>query len=122
MESSHSGIKMRLRLGRGLPRHNLQSWLDFEDFVYNRTDGTPQDIFKKLGDAATTYVQTVDLKTVRNSHISDILESDALHPVPGLSSSDIKTLCSVNAYKKAKRFEVKNSEILTTQVKLLRIP
>ena len=119
VESSHSGIKMRLRAGRGLPRHNLQSWLDFEDFLYNRTDGTPQNMFKRLGDAATLYVQTVDLTTIRNSSIPDILEPDELHHVPGLSSNDIKTLCSSNVYKKAKRFEVKKSDILTTQVDLL---
>ena len=35
VESSHSGIKMRLRIGRGLRRHHLQPQLDFEDFVYN---------------------------------------------------------------------------------------
>ena len=110
---------MRLRLGRGLPRHNLQSWLDFEDFLYNRTDGTPQDIFKTLGDAATKYVQTVDLNTIRNSSIPEKLGPDALQPIPGLFSNDIKTLCSLNVYKKAKRFEVKNSEILSTQVHLL---
>ena len=32
VERSHSSIKMRLRLGRDLHRHNLQSVLDFEDF------------------------------------------------------------------------------------------
>ena len=26
-------------------------FMDFEDFVYNRTNGTPQDIFRKLGSA-----------------------------------------------------------------------
>ena len=116
VESSHSGIKMRLRLGRGLPRHNLQGWLDFEDFLYNRTNGTPQDIFKKLGDAATTYVATKDFQTVRNSHIPDILSPDILMPVNGLSHGLIKTLCSVNVFKKARRFEVKKSTILSTQV------
>ena len=100
VESSHPGIKMILRSGRGLPRHNLQSWLDFEDFLYNRTDGTPQDMFKKLGDAATVYVQTVDLNTIRNSSIPDKLEPDALQPVPGLFSNDIKTLCTLNVTKK----------------------
>ena len=51
VERSHSSIKMRLRMGRGIHRHNLQPILDFEDFVYNRTDGTPSCIFKKLVDA-----------------------------------------------------------------------
>ena len=31
VERSHSTIKMRLRLGRGLHRHNLQAVLNFED-------------------------------------------------------------------------------------------
>ena len=47
-----------------------------------------------MGDAAIAYIQTVDLKTVRNPHIPNILVPDELHPVPGLSSTDIKTLCS----------------------------
>ena len=55
---------MRLRLGRDLDRHNLQSVLDFEDFVYNRTNGLPANIFKVLGDAATTYVRTIDNITI----------------------------------------------------------
>ena len=46
VESSHSGLKMRLRSGRGINRHHLQPWLDFEDFIYNRTDGSPK-IFSK---------------------------------------------------------------------------
>ena len=116
VESSHSGVKMRLRLGRGLPRHNLQGWLDFEDFLYNRTNGTPQDIFKKLGDAATTYVRTLDLETERNSSIPDLLSPDILMPVNGLTPALIKKLCSDNVFKKAKRFEVKVSTILSTQV------
>ena len=86
--------------------------------MYNRTDGTPQDVFKKLGDAATEYVQTVDLHTLRNSCIPDRLAPDALHPVFGLSSAFIKTLCSTSVYKKAKRFEVKTSNLLCTQVDL----
>ena len=49
---------MRLRLGRGLPRHNFQAILDFEDFVLDRTDGSQANIFKKLGDAATAYVSS----------------------------------------------------------------
>ena len=47
VERSHSGVKMRLRLGRGLPRHHLQAVMDLEDFIYNRTNGTPQDILRK---------------------------------------------------------------------------
>ena len=56
VEGSHAPPKMRLRLGRGLRRHNLQSVMDFEDFVQNRTDGTPQDIFRNLGTAAFMYL------------------------------------------------------------------
>ena len=52
VKRSHSTVKMRLRLGRGLHRHNLQAVLDFEDFIHNRTDGSAADVFKKLGDAA----------------------------------------------------------------------
>ena len=37
VERSHSSIKMRLRSGRGVYRHNLQLIMDFEDFVSNRT-------------------------------------------------------------------------------------
>ena len=44
VEGSHAEPKMRLRLGRGLRRHNLQTVMDLEDFIRNRTDGTPQDI------------------------------------------------------------------------------
>ena len=51
VERSHSGVKMRLRSGRGVFRHNLQSIMDLEDFISNRTTGTPSSIFKKLGDA-----------------------------------------------------------------------
>ena len=47
VKRSHSTVKMRLRLGRGLHRHNLQAVLDFEDFIHNRTDGSPADVFKK---------------------------------------------------------------------------
>ena len=31
--------------------------IDFDDFVYNRTNGTPQDIFRKLGSATVLYHQ-----------------------------------------------------------------
>ena len=45
VEGSHDTVKMRLRLGRGLRRHNLQSDMDFEDSVHNRTYGTPKTFF-----------------------------------------------------------------------------
>ena len=60
---------MRLRLGRGLRRHNLQPVMDFEDFVYNRTNGRPASIFKTLGDAAKLYCSTVDNTTIRFANI-----------------------------------------------------
>ena len=116
VEASHSGIKMRLRLGRGLPRHHLQAWLDFEDFVYNRTDGTPQDIFKKLGDAATRYISTHDEETIRSSNIPQQLEPDHFEQIAGLTLTTIKPLASNNVFYKAKRFEVKNSHVISTQV------
>ena len=107
---------MRLRLGRGLRRHHLQPWLDFEDYVYNRTDGSPQDIFKKLGDAATKYVTTQDIITRRASNIPQQLPQDIIHPVEGLTFTKIKLLSSPSVFKKAKRFEVKSSTIISTQV------
>ena len=69
VERSHSTVKMRLRLGRGLHRHNLQAVLDFEDFVWNRSDGTPADVFKKLGDAAHAYVSSQDCDAPRISNL-----------------------------------------------------
>ena len=67
VESSHSGVKMRLRSGRGLHRHNLQAVMDLEDFIYNRRDGPPADIFKRIGDIASIYCKTIDSETVRTS-------------------------------------------------------
>ena len=60
VEGSYSGLKMRLRLGRGLPRHNLQPVMDMEDFVYNRTNGGPQELFKGLGDVGVIYMTKYD--------------------------------------------------------------
>ena len=59
---------MRLRLERGLHQHNLQAVLDFEDFVWNRTDGSPANVSKKLGDAARAYVPSpvCDSKRISN--------------------------------------------------------
>ena len=69
-----------------------------------------------MGDAATEYVRTVDLNTVRNSSLPETLASDDFHNVSNLSTALIKELCSTNVYKKAKCFEVKSSQILSTQV------
>ena len=116
VESSHSGIKMRLRLGRGLHRHHLQAWLDFEDFVYNRTDGSPQDIFKKLGDAATRYIITHDQQTIRASNIPHQLDLDHIGHIEGLTLTKIQGLTSDSIFYKAKRFEVRHSTVISTQV------
>ena len=91
--------------------------MDFEDFIYNRTDGSPQSIFKKLGDAATTYVSVVDLKTQRASSLGEQLEDDVFQKVPGLTSEKIKLLCTKSVYKKAKQFEARKSVLISTQVK-----
>ena len=87
--------------------------MDFEDFIYNRTDGSPQSIFKKLGDAATAYVSVVDLKTQRASSIGEQLDADVFQKVTGLTSDKIKMLCSKAVFKKAKQFEVRKSELIT---------
>ena len=115
VESSHSGVKMRLRLGRGLHRHNLQPVMDFEDFLYNRTNGTPSDVFKKLGDVAAIYCRTIDETTHRNSVIPISLNNDIFTVVQGLSLGIIERLCSGSVFKKAARFRVKSSAIISTQ-------
>ena len=108
VKRSHCGIKMRLRLGRGLHRHNLQAVLDFEDFVHNRTDGKPATIFKKLGDAATLYVATVDYETTRCSNISVLLNEDSLDKITN------------SVFEKTKRYEVRSSTIISTQMSAIR--
>ena len=62
------------------------------------------------------WVYTYDLNTVRNSSIPETLAPDDIHTVPNLSSALIKGPCSPSVYKKAKHFEVKPSQILSTQV------
>ena len=104
VEGSHAGPKMRLRLGRGLRRHNLQSVMDFEDFVCNRTDGTPQDIFKHLGEAATQYIRLSDLNVTRTSLISTALHPDTIHPINGLTIPKIKQISRRSVYGKAKKY------------------
>ena len=69
VEASHSSVKMRLRSGRGIKRHNLQSVMNLEDFFFNRTNGTPQDILKKIGDIGIIYCKTVVRETFRHSSI-----------------------------------------------------
>ena len=83
VDRSHSTVKMRLRLGRGLHRHNLQAVLDFEDFVLNRTDGTPAGVFKKLGDAAHAYVSKVVCEAPRLSNLTYKLPADDVEQIDG---------------------------------------
>ena len=115
VERSHSTVKMRLRLGRGLHRHNLQAVLDFEDFIWNRSDGSPAHVFKKLGDAAYEYVTTPNCDAKRISNLTYKLTADDVETIHGLDLTKIKRLCTPSVYSKAKRFETKHSEIYTTQ-------
>ena len=71
---------MRLRLSRGLLRHNLQAVMDLEDYITNRPDGTPQMIFKKLGDSAFEYLNTENT-VVRSSIITMTLKDDHFEKV-----------------------------------------
>ena len=114
VERSHSTLKMRLRLGRGLHRHNLQAVLDFEDFIWNRTDGSPADVFKKLGNAAKAYVSTTDCDAQRMSNLAYELPADDIEYIEGLNLTDIKQLCSVSVFSKTKRYETISSRIFCT--------
>ena len=116
VERSHSSIKMRLRSGRGVYRHNLQSIMDLEDFICNRTTGEPSSIFKRLGDAARLYCSTIDNTTVRASNIPFSLATDSLENVEGLSLCKLKTICTETVFNKSKRFEVVKSDLISTQV------
>ena len=116
VEGSHATVKMRLRLGRGLRRHNLQSVMDFEDFVYNRTDGTPQDIFKKLGCAAYHYHSNNHDDVQRSSLISTALRQDHFEPIQDLSIGLIKQLCTDGVFRKANIFTVQTSRLISTNV------
>ena len=116
VESSHSGVKMRLRSGRGLARHNLQAVMDLEDFIYNRTNGTPQDIFKKVGDIAAIYCRATHDDTVRHSNIPIALRPDRnLSHILGLNLRTVKRMCSLSVYNKAARYEARVSKIISTQ-------
>ena len=84
--------------------------------MYNRTDGTPQDIFKKLGDAATRYIRSEDLITVRASNQAERVREDMFEVIEGLTLSKLKSICSKSVFEKTKRFEVKRSSIISTQV------
>lgn len=109
---------MRLRLGRGLPRHNLQAVMDFEDFVYNRTDGTPQSVFKNLGDSGFYYVSYFDDTVSRSSKLSLALRPDNVLEVPMLTVGKIKRLCTSGVYNKAGKYKKLKSEFVSTSVDL----
>ena len=115
VERSHSTVKMRLRLGRGLHRHNLLAVLDFEDFIWNRSDGTPADVFKKLGDAAHAYVLTPVCEASRLSNLPYKLPADDVEHINGLVSAKIKLLCSASVFSRSKRFQCTDSQIFSTQ-------
>ena len=120
VERSHSTVKMRLRLGRGLHRHNLQAVLDFEDFIHNRTDGSPADVFKKLGDAARAYVSNAECDIDRVSNLAYSLPDDDVESIEGMVLSEIKKFCSESIFCKTKRYEVKKSQIIRTQTSAKR--
>ena len=116
VEGSHAEPKMRLRLGRGLRRHNLQAVMDFEDFVRNRTDGTPHDIFKHLGSAAFLYLSIKHDDVARTSLISKALRPDHIEPIQSLTRTLIKKLCTDSVYRRAKIFEAASSFLISTSV------
>ena len=107
---------MRLRLGRGLHRHNLQPVMDFEDFVYNRTKGNPASIFKTVGNAAKLYCSTVDNTTIRCANIPLLLRLDVIERVQGLELRIIAELCSDSIFSKSKHYEVCLSQLISTVV------
>ena len=90
--------------------------MDFEDFVYNRTDGTPQDIFKKLGCAAYHYHLINHDDVHRSSLISTTLRQDHFEPIQDLSIGLIKQLCTDGVFRKANIFTVETSKLISTNV------
>ena len=107
---------MRLRSGLGLPRHNLQAVMDLEDFICNRTNGTPQDIFKKVGDIAAIYCRAAHDDTVRHSNIPIALRPDRnLSHILGLNLRTVERMRSLSVYNKAARYEARVSKIISTQ-------
>ena len=109
---------MRLRLGRGLPRHNLQAFMDFEDFVYNRSDGSPQSVFKALGESGCYYVSHFDDQVTRSSKLSSELRLNNVLEVSMLTDEKIKRLCTARVYKRAGKYNVLKSEFISTSVNL----
>ena len=113
---ARSTVKMRLRSGRGVFRHNLQPVMDLEDLIHNRTSGKPASIFKKLGDAAKLYVSIGNDDTIRSSNIPLLLAQDHFEKIQNLTLDKVKTLCSSSVFAKSKRFEVITSQHISTQV------
>ena len=111
---------MRLRLGRGLPRHNLQAVMDMEDFVYNRTNGDPQAVFKALGEAGVLYMIKYDPAVIRTSMISTELRKDNIVNIPSLTVEKIKRLCSDRVYERGGKYKVYQSDLISTTVDLDR--
>lgn len=72
-------------------------------------------MFKKLGDAAFTYVTTEVCEARRLSSLSYELPADDVHEIKGLDLSKIKMLCSPSVFSKSKRFETTHSQLYTTQ-------
>ena len=87
----------------------------FEDFVWNRSDGTPADVFKKLGDASYAYVTTLDCDAPRHSNLTYKLPHVDVEMINGLLLSKIKMLCSQSVFTKSKRFETIHRDIFSTQ-------
>ena len=90
--------------------------MDFEDFIKNRTDSTPQDIFKKLGSAALLYLSTSHNDVPRTSLISTALRYDHIEPIENLNRRLIRNLCTASVYAKAKIFECRTSKLISTNV------
>ena len=74
-----------------------------------------QSIFKNLAMAARVYLTEQD-NNDRTSQISTCLKKDKVEKVTGLSLKKIKQLCSDSVFRSAKKFEVKNSSIISTQI------
>ena len=49
--------------------------MDMEDFVYNRTNGGPQELFKGLGDVGVIYMTKYDSAVTRTSVLSTELRN-----------------------------------------------
>ena len=92
--------------------------MDIEDFVYNRTNGEPQEVFKALGDAGVIYMTKYDSTVIRTSILSTELRQDNLVEVPSLTVDKIKKLCTDRVYKRAGRYNVRRSDLISTTVEL----